>query len=247
LGCLGWRARIGLIVPSVSITCETEFHRLVPKGVTVHSARMTLRDSTPESLMRMIEDVERAAIHLTDVSPHIIAFACTSGSFFQGPKGNEELARKIERTAGVPATTTSTAMVEALRALGIKKVALATPYIDEINTREKDFLEAHGFKVVSVKGLELIAPARRDHPTDIEMQSPSAVYELALSANSAEADGIFISCAGLRALEVAEYIERDLNKPVATSNMSLIWYTLRRKLHITDPIEGYGRLLREIP
>jgi len=247
MGSLGWRARIGLIVPSVSITCETEFHRLVPNGVTVHSARMYLKETTPESLARMLEDVERAAKMLADVAPHVIAFACTSGSFFEGIKGNERLIKLIESASGVPAATTSSAMAEALRALGIKKVALATPYLDEINARERSFLEENGFDVVNVKGLQLAAPARRDQPTDIEMQSPSSVYELAESANTDEADGIFISCAGLRALEVAENLERDLGKPVATSNMSLIWYVLRRRLHITDPIEGYGRLLQNIP
>ena len=235
-----------MIIPSVSITCETEFHRLVPNGVTVHSARVPLKQTTPDSLTEMIQDVERAAKLLADIPPHVIAFGCTSGSFFRGPSGNEELMKKIERIAKVPVTTTSTAMVEALKALRVRKVALATPYVNEVNLREKRFLEDSGFEVVNVKGLELEAPARPDRPTDIEMQSPAAVLELAKSANTTEADGIFISCAGLRALEVAEYLERDLSKPIASSNMSLIWHTLRRRLHITDPIQGYGRLLREV-
>jgi maleate isomerase len=219
----------------------------MPRGVTVHSARMPLKDTTVESLQTMIGGVEDAAKLLADVAPHVIAFACTSGSFFRGKSGNDELIRRIQRFAKVPVSTTSLAMIEALRALKVKKVALATPYIDEINLREKRFLEAHGFRVVSVKGLQLTAPARPNEPSEIENQDPSAVYELALSANRKEADGVFISCAGLRALEVAEILEEDLSKPVATSNMSLIWHTLRRCLHIMDSIEGYGRLLREIP
>jgi maleate isomerase len=208
---------------------------------------MPLRDTTSESLEVMIEGVEDAVKLLMDVAPHVIAFACTSGSFFRGKRGNDELIMRTAHFAKVPVTTTSLAMIEALRALSVKKVALATPYIDEINLREKRFLESHGFRVVRVKGLQLRAPARRDAPTEIENQDPSSVYQLALDANRKEADGIFISCAGLRALEVAEVLEEDLGKPVVTSNGSLIWHTLRRRLHIMDSIEGYGRLLRAVP
>lgn len=219
----------------------------MPRGVTVHSARMPLKDTTPESLEVMVEGVENAVKLLRDAAPHVIAFACTSGSFFRGKRGNDELIMRMERFAKVPVTTTSLAMIEALKALRVKRVALATPYIDEINLREKRFLESHGFRVVRVKGLQLTAPARHNAPTEIETQDPSSVYQLALDANSKEADGIFISCAGLRALEVAEILEEDLGKPVATSNASLIWHTLRRRLHIMDSIEGYGRLLRVVP
>jgi len=237
-GFYGWRAKIGLLVVSTDLVCEPAFNKTVPPGVSIHAARMTLREATPQALLEMTTHIERAAKDVGSAKVDLIVFGCTSGSFLKGIKTwNEEITRRIEEAAKIPAVTTTTAVVEALEKLGIERVAVATPYIDAINMQGRKYLENKGFKVVNIKGMQLTNPQR------YQSIPPLEVYKFATTADTPEADGIFISCTAFRALEIAGRLEKEKGKPVVTSNSASIWYALR-KVGIDDKIEGYGQLLR---
>jgi maleate isomerase len=219
---------------------EPEFWRMAPEGVSVHTSRVRLSEVTPEALRLMASEVVRAAEELATADVNVIVYGCTSGSLLEGVEWEERLRREIRERAGVEAITTAQAVVEALRALGIRRVAVATPYIDEINSRERSFLERSGFTVVRIRGLGIV------RNTDIGRQPPWVAYRLAKEvAREAgrSADGVFISCTNFRTIEVIELLESELQLPVVSSNTASMWLALRT-LGIRDRL-SYGRLLRE--
>ncbi len=232
----GWRARIGLIVPSSNTTMEPELYRMAPQGVSVHTSRVPLREVVPSELLEMERSALRAARELADAEVDLVLYGCTSGSLIGGPEFDRAIEVKIREATGRPALTTATAVVEALRALGARRVAVATPYVEEVNEAERRYLEAHGFEVVAVRGMGI----RRN--VEIGRVPPHEVYRLARSVYREGADGLFISCTNLRTIEVVELLERDLGVPVVTSNQASMWASLRR-LGIGEKIGGFGRLL----
>ncbi|MEM2339635.1 MAG: hypothetical protein QXW83_05495, partial [Nitrososphaerales archaeon] len=122
---------------------------------------------------------------------------------------------------GIKTITTAFAVNEALKELSIKSVAVATPYINELNEREKLFLEECGFKVVKIKGLNILKN------TEIGKQPSWVSYKLAKDVYTPEADGIFISCTNFRTFDILEKLEIDLNKPVVSSNSASLWLALK--------------------
>ncbi len=229
--------KIGLILPSVNCIMEPEFYGVAPPGISFHTTRVLLTETTPEALVAMEEDLESAGRLLATVRPHAVAYACTSGSFVKGLGWDKVIAEKIESITGCPAITTSTAMIQALEVLDIHRVALATPYLDRVNELESAFLSQNGIEVVACKGLGLSGPTIRE-------QTPERVYDLAKDVNSPEAEGVFISCTDFRAMEVIDTLERDLGKPVTSSNQVTLWALLNILKH-PGRVTGYGRLLAD--
>jgi maleate isomerase len=243
----GWKARIGLILPSRNTTMEPEFQRIVPEGVSVHATRVNVEQVSPQALARMEKALAGAARLLVAVNPDIIIFGCTSGSLIKGPGYDRRLSDKITRITGVQALTTSTAVVEALKILKIRKAAVATPYTEEVNRKEKEFLEGYGIQVVRIKGMGCSKPARSyplaANPVSLMgLWDPSLAYKLALDVHTPQAEGIFISCTNLRTLEIIDPLEKNSGKPVVTSNQASMAIALRR-LGIRERISGFGRLL----
>lgn len=237
----GWRARLGLIIPSSNTTMEPEFYRMAPEGVSIHAQRIRLVKVTAESLKKMASESVEAATLLSTAEVDLVVYGCTTGSLLEGSKWEEELRTSIERVADVKTITTAQAVVEALRSLGARRVAVATPYIDELNSREKAFLEEHGFEVAAIRGIGIV------RNTDIGRQPPWVAYRLALKvARDAgyRFDALFISCTNLRTIEIVEPLESVLSIPVISSNTASMWAALRT-LGIRDKLP-YGKLLREL-
>ncbi|HLX29100.1 MAG TPA: aspartate/glutamate racemase family protein [Casimicrobiaceae bacterium] len=227
--------RVGLIVPSVNATIEPELAWIAPASVSFHCARVMLRETTAEGLREMNAEVESAARLLASLAPNAVAYACTSGSFLEGAERLRAQIDAISRIVRCPVVATSQAMIDALRALRVRRMALATPYLDALTQIERRFLEDQGFDIVSLRSLGLSGAAIRE-------VSPERVFELACEADSPHAEAIFVSCTDLRALEIVDALERHLSKPVLTSNQVTLW-ALLRALGRSAPIAGFGRLL----
>ncbi len=232
----GWRGRVGLIVPSSNTTMEEEFRGWIPYGVSLHTARISLKKVNLEELRAMKGEVERAASLLADAKVDVIVYGCTTGSLVGGKGYDEEIKDSIEKVTGIRAVVTATAVLEALRELKAKKISVITPYIDEVNKKEKEFLEVNGFEVIDIKGLQI------EDNVEIGKLQPESVYRLAKSVNLDSADALFISCTNLRTFEVIDYLEVDLGIPVISSNSATLWSTLRA-LGIHESIIGLGTLL----
>jgi maleate cis-trans isomerase len=181
--------------------------------------------------------VPDAAELISHVRPSAVAMCCTGGSFAGGLGYDQLLIRKMkERNGNVPTTTSSTAMIEAFKTLGVKEVSLAVPYLEEVAMAEKKFVEDHGIKVVSIKWLGL------QDSIEIASVPPEVVYNLACQVNESETEAVFLSCIAMHTIGVIEKLESDLQKPVISSNHVTMWHLLRIA-HINERIEGYGQLL----
>jgi maleate isomerase len=227
--------RVGLIVPSVNGTIEPDYVWAAPPGLSFHATRVMLYETTPEGLRAMNKEVEGAARLIASVSPDVVAFACTSGTFIDGEAG---LVRQIETIAAIvqsPVVATSRCVIEAMRALGVRRIALATPYLDQVNELERMFLISHGLEVTAVEGLGLSGKTIREVP-------PEETIALVRRADTTAAEAVLISCTDLRALEVVDVLERELGKPVLTSNQVTLWGILRA-LGRPALVPGLGRLL----
>lgn len=231
--------RIGLLVPSSNTTVEPEFYRALPRGVTLHTGRLYLTRISPDSILRMVEDLETQAKLLASADVDVIVLGATAPSFLKGLGYDRELIRNIEAATGKPATTTSTALVQAIEHFGARRVVLASAYDDKVNGIARSFLEASGVEVVDAKGLSLV-----DNLV-VGRLGPETAYELALKVARPDVDAIVLACTNWQTLEVIEAIERETGKPVISTTQASIWAALRTIGH-KDAVAGYGRLLREI-
>ena len=231
------RAKIGFVLLATEQTIEDDMFQLRPEGVGVHFARAAIPDSiTVESLTRHAGDLARAAeTILPDGSLDVICYACTSGSLVIGEENVFAELRK-----GAPKaepTSIITAVLNASRTLGATRVAVATPYLDEINQQEADYMAAAGFEITNIQGLNL------EKDSDMIRVRPEFLAEFAASVDTPDADALFISCGALRSLDIIEALEQKVGKPIICSNQAMMWDVLRRA-GINDRIEGYGSLLR---
>lgn len=230
--------RFGLIVPSSNTTMEDEFWRMASGWATVHTARMRLEKITVDELEEMEEQMLEAALRLADAEVNVIGYGCTSGSLLKGKDHAGEIERKITETTGISAVATAKAVIEALDELQVRRLCVATPYIEEINELEKGFLEQNKIDVLKIKGLG-IAQNR-----EVGSKNPSVAYELAKKVYLPEAQGIFISCTNFRTMEVIDELEKELDLPVISSNTATLWAMMKRA-DTKRELKGYGRLLRQ--
>jgi maleate isomerase len=243
----GWRGRIGMIIPATNATFEPECYRMAPEGVSFHFARMALSELSAEALQEMGKSAREKARELEAAGVDLVVFGCTSGSFAGGKGHDEKIIRELEGETGIPALATSTAVLKALKRLAIQKMAVCSPYSEELNARLKVFFEAHGLIVTGIRGLGFVK--RTTHfplaprPVSLpNLQPPAVAYKLARTVNGPEAQGILISCTNFRTIEIIEKLEMDLGKPVVTSVQATVWAALRQ-VGVGEALPGWGRLL----
>jgi len=234
----GWRARLGRINPSPETVGDEEWRRLCPDGVTVVSTRMFIEAVDPDGLTGMVKNVERAARELATARPDVILMAGTAGAFNGGPGFDRELVNRIEDASGVRGTTTMTAVLAALDALGIEKLAVATSYIEPVNDALADVLRASGRDVVAIRGMGILKSIDMgDLPPETNLRFAREVL-----AQAADADGALLSCGNWRTLEAIAPLEDEFGIPVVTSNQAGLWQTLRLSGVATESLAGGGRL-----
>ena len=137
------RARIGVIAP-LDDQVEYAFNKYAPEGVSFDSTRLSFPGPTPEGLIYLSDQLEEAARMYRKKRHDVVLFGCTSGSCIKGYGFDKECIERIERACGWPGLTTSTAVLEAFKALGLNRTVVMTPYPEETNEAEKKFLEDNG-------------------------------------------------------------------------------------------------------
>jgi maleate isomerase len=241
----GSRARIGRINPSPETVGDEEWRQLMPDDVIVVSTRMFIERVDSAGLTTMVTNVERASKELATARPNVILMAGTAGAFNGGLNFDAELSRRIERAAGgVPGTTTMSAVLAALRALQVGKVAIATSYIPSVDQALTDVLRGSGIEVPMIKGMNILKSI------DMGDVEPEETYRFArgVFAAAPEADAYLISCGNLRSLEAIPKLERDFGKPVITSNQAGLWHALRlARIKADGPAVTIGGHLFAIP
>lgn len=244
--------RLGVLLPSLSVVIEPEFAKMTPEGVVCHFQRFPFKGGraglAPGEVVeasRVIEELRglgalavEAAEVIFDVKPSVVAMCCTGGSFVGGGGYDRMLIQRIQQRIGnIPTTTASTAALDALSALGVRRISLATPYPKELAKLQEKFLEDNGVEVLHTTWISKRTTLASELP-------PEAVYSLVEEANESESEAIFLSCANLYTIELIEKLEEDLKKPVITSIQATMWRLLRLA-NINDEIEGYGQLFHK--
>jgi maleate isomerase len=216
--------RVGLVIPSLNVVVEDDLRRELPSNVGFHIGRVRLARSggrvTPAALLDAGRDAVAQSTLLADAGVDVIAFNCTGASLADGPAGADRLRAEIAAATGTPATTTILAVVRALRAGGLRRIVHICPFTPEFSTDEAAFLRAAGFEIVASSGLNF---------TDARVAarlSPDEIADIAARLDDPAADGLFLACANVRAMEATAGLQRRLGKPVVTSNQAVIWDVL---------------------
>lgn len=228
-------ASLGLIVPTTNTVNEAEWQRMALPGMRFPLVRMALHAHDDPALH---DDLRKALAELKPQRPDVIAYACTAGSMVQ-PLGS--LGEFIERHSGIKGVATAPALVHACRALGLMRIALATPYHDALNEHEAAFFAENGIEVVNMKGLGIGARGAHEY-LQIARVAPEQVYEHCRGTDVPQAQGLVVSCTDFRSLEVLPRLEAELGKPAVSSNLATFWHALRTA-GVRERISGYGRLL----
>ena len=238
----GWRARIGVIVSPPNTVVEGEFVQMAPEGVSVHAARLGRPEGLAGQLgadvvLRTNDDLPRAAKSLNELRLNVVVFAHTAGSMVQGPEYDAQLLTMMETTVGCPAVTPASAVVAALTGAGVKRLALLTPYPEQMTLMEQEFLETTvpGLKVVSHRSLSVASGLAIG---DLE---PAVAYREARNIDTGQADALFLSGTNWRTVDMIEKMESDLGIPVFTANQVTMWATLGKLRIPAEP--GFGSIM----
>ncbi len=227
-----------MIVPSLNVTIEPEFNAFAPKNVSIHATRLLLEKGTRKDLERMTRNTEDACRLLDSAKVGVILYACTTGSLIGGKKWETQLIKRMKSSVSIPVVTTAGAVVDAINEIGLKKIAVATPYADQLNKAEREFFEENGFEVTNLKGLGYYTGE------ELHAEPPMTTIRLAREVDSSEAEGVFLSCTDLKTLTVLSRLEKELGKPVLSSNAASLWSSLRA-LGVKERVRGCGSLLSE--
>ncbi len=233
----GDRLRVGVLMPSGNAIAEPELKAMMPPGVSLLVSRLKLRGSSEPELMGMLDALDHAAELLADAAVDVIVFHCTAVSTF-APDLAARINERIARASGIRSFATSEAILAAVGHLRAERLTLLTPYIEAVHTREIGFLNANGIEVVGGDHLGI------DSNTEMGKLQPDTLLGWARERIAPEADSTFISCTAIRSGQIIEPIERLTGRAVMTSNQCMAWRLLRSN-GITDPVFGYGRLLRQ--
>jgi arylmalonate decarboxylase len=228
---------IGLVVPFM--TDEMPFEgpimypgvRFIPRGVGV-------RNLTPAGYDPAFDAIIPAAEELAGKGVDAIMVIGTSLTFYRGPQAHDRLLAELRARTGLPVSTMSQSIIDGLREVGARRVAVATAYTDVVNRRLKELLAAAGIDVLSLECFDLLefgGPGKKSE-ADIIALSDGAV------AHAKGAEGILISCGGLRTLGVAQPLEARHGIPVVSSATAAFWAAMRL-VGESGRVTGYGRML----
>ena len=232
----GWRGKFGFINPSICDTVLLEFYRLLPEGVLVTPVDLQIQnlvDSEFEQAMGKIEegvkvlDYEEVDMMIVGGTPPITKL---------GFDADKKIINRIQKLIGKPVSTTPTAEVDAMRSLGLKRIALVSPYVEALNQHLKSYLEYCGFEVVVIKGLGIVKNV------DLTKQNFDTAYMVAKEAYreaNGLVDGIFLTCPRWPTVRSITPLEKDLGVPVVTTAQALVWKALNTLgIHEVQPEAG---------
>ena len=227
---------IGLIFPPANRPLPDEAKRMYPTGVKFLVTGLGLVKMSPEGYDAVIPKVENAAKELRNRGAQGIALMGTSLTFYKGAEFNRDLTQSMHEVTGLPCITMSTAIIEGLKAVNGKRLAVATAYEAEVNRRLVAFLNESGFQADSIKGLGLIRIVEKV----TEDQLMALCSDVCRSAPNA--DSLLISCGGLVTLGIHVALEKQYKLPVVSSTPAALWAAMRM-MRQSGRAPGLGKLL----
>ncbi|AHC84113.1 Asp/Glu racemase [Pseudomonas monteilii SB3101] len=241
--------RVGQIVPSSNITMETEIPALLkarelvaPERFTFHSSRMRMKHVTKEELARMDGDSDRCALELSDARVDVMGYACLVAIMSMGHGYHRVSAERLRNVtenndAATPIITSAGALIDGIRALGAKRVAVVTPYMKPLTELVVDYIRHEGIEVGDYRALEIsdnLAVAAHD---------PMNLPGIIASMRTDDVDAIVISaCVQMPSLNAITMVEAQTRKPVISAAVATTWAMLTA-LDLPTRVPGGGTLL----
>jgi maleate isomerase len=229
---------VGVVAP-FDFALDRELWRWAPDDISLYMTRLPFVPvPVTVEMASELSDPDRVRRATKDVlapEPLVVTYACASGSFVGGSCGERALHGSMMSAGAPAATTTSGGLVEALRVLGLRRIAVVTPYIDSVTERLLTFLGEHGVEVVSSVGLGLL-----DH---IWKVGYAEIVQAVAAVDVPEAEGLFISCTNVPTYDIIGPLERWLGKPVLTANQVTMWSALHA---IGSPMMAAGQWLAQV-
>ena len=239
VGSAQTRPLLGLIAPPADYPIPAEGLALYDKMLRFSVVGLGLKTMTPAGYDSVIDKIVPAALELKKRGVAAIDLLGTSLTFYRGAAFNEKLLDDIRKATGLKATSMSTAVVDGLKAVSARRVAVATAYNEEVNRRLDVFLRESGFDVVSMKGLGLEAIGAEEKVTQADLHKFCGDV---FKQSSKSPDALLVSCGGLRTLEILAPLEKETSVPVVSSLPHALWAGMRL-LDLKVKAHGYGRLL----
>jgi maleate isomerase len=227
-----WTRKFGYVVPSWNTVNEYETIRMLPSDVSAHFSRIAHTEDSASQAEYMLHEFPSHLKLLLHADVNAICFACTAATFYNGRAKDVEYLESMTNLAKRPVVSMAGALVDAAKHMNLSRIAVGAPYEEWALKLLVRYLEESGFKIANAIGLG--EQANVQHP-------PEAAVELAIRACSSNADGLILSCANFRTLEVIDEIERRLKKPLITSNQASLW-SLLSKTNWRGSIAGAGKL-----
>lgn len=241
--------RIGQIVPSSNVTMETEIPALLrmretvsPERFTFHSSRMRMKHVTKEELVKMDADSDRCALELSDARVDVMGYACLVAIMSMGVGYHRQSQSRLHEATEsngnpAPVVTSAGALIEGIKAIGAKRVAVVAPYMKPLTEVVVAYIQNEGIEVTDWRALEIsdnLAVAAHD-----PMNLPRIVKELDVS----QADAVVLSaCVQMPSLSAVPMAEAVTGKPVLTAAIATTWQMLR-ELKLDTRVPGGGTLL----
>jgi arylmalonate decarboxylase len=228
---------LGLIVPPAAGAVPVDGPLLYGERIRFSARGLGLGEISTRGYLDVIDSVVEKAVALKDEGVSAVSLMGTSLSFFRGAAFNQQLEAEMARATGLPCTTMSNAVVGGLRHLGVRRVAVATAYIDEVNVHLRRYLEQSDIETLGLEGLSI---------SDVQVvgQVPTQVLvDLCIKVFDAQpgADGVLISCGGLVTLDAVREVEARLQVPVVSSSPAGFW-DLVGTAGLDPRLSGQGRL-----
>lgn len=229
---------LGMIFPPANYPVPPEATRLYPAGVRFLAEGVGLQKMTADEYDRVFVRILPAAQRLAKQGANAISVMGTSLTFYKGAEYEHQLKVNVTKATRLPSTTMSTGIVEGLKSVNARKVAVATAYDEDVSRRLKVFLEESGFRVLLVKGMGIVRFEDRAPVTPDELLNFSAsVYE-----GAPKADALVISCGALKTLDLIVPLEGRCKVPVVSSTPHALWASVRL-LGLSGQAKGYGTVL----
>jgi len=233
----GWRCRIGLVYPAVvAETLLTEFFRIVPDGVTMAMTQLSIGILHEDDIMRAASEMDRAIGYLAE--RHVDCIVAAGAPIIRrlGAGSDTDLIERAERETGIPTTTSQTAALDAFKALGVGRIAVASPYHEDQDERVRSFLETSGLEVATIDGM-------RKDVAEIHNISLGDAYHHAKRTyfRDPTAEAIYVPCGHFTVPDVPT-LEAETGVPVITSTSAMVWAGLRMGNVRDQSLARHGRL-----
>jgi maleate isomerase len=242
---VGYRIKMGVVIPSTNTVVEHDYSFMRPEGVTFHFGRMYIEDATADSddafenLIRQIRASTEVAVRdVMTAEPDYMVMGMSAETFWGGREGNAAFSQRIKDLSGLDVSTGADACRRACDVLGIERVAVLTPYQPVGDEQVQNFFSDIGFEIVRLNGLKCASA------TAIAQVSEARLRSELQALNGDDIDGIIQVGTNLSMLRLADEAERWLGKPVLAINAVTVWHALRIN-GLNDRIHGVGILLRE--